>query len=418
MILLRLVGIFAMCFCAAEIAYAARRGLFPLPETQVGGKLRYELLLDDPLNSDSGANIDSVSDPTSKSNLTSGNPAFHRIQFAPWISAKWEDMYTLRGEFRTWIRFPEADNTAFRSDVSVEDLSLKFQSSVFRATVGMQKVSWGENFGMNPADVVNPRDFREPKSFDLSQAKVPLGMANAQLFLGDWDLQVIYAPLPRTLPHTTDYSWFYNSEGGFRTGYRLGDVVVQGFFYRHWNRTPVPALDASTGIPQSVLLNNLRVNSYGLSSNAALNDWILRGDIVVNEDEPVFAGFAREPERHNVTYVILGTDRSFANNIDLGLQIMNETWDKNVPTQPRIYTYWAGVNGKAKIPRTEFDSEILFFHGTNNNDFWLRSRLNWNVNAGWKIGVEGNLTGADSQSSFPSVFAKRKSALVFAESVF
>src|SRR3989338_1339161 len=60
--------------------------------------------------------------------------------------------------------------------------------------LGRQIVVWGKSDSLRVTDVINPLDNREPGMVDIEDLRLPLTMARADLYLGDWGLTALAIP--------------------------------------------------------------------------------------------------------------------------------------------------------------------------------------------------------------------------------
>ena len=76
------------------------------------------------------------------------------------------------------------------SEVSIRDLAIVRRTDHVTATVGFQEIVWGETLGFPVADIVNPRDLRDPLFLDtdwcasLSQRRTCSTPAARSVFRG------------------------------------------------------------------------------------------------------------------------------------------------------------------------------------------------------------------------------------------
>ncbi|MBY0414879.1 MAG: hypothetical protein K2Q18_11970, partial [Bdellovibrionales bacterium] len=89
-----------------------------------------------------------------------------------------------------WTSNSVAEDLSTKSSLSKKDNFntylgenyLKFKSPKYVIQVGYQEVVWGEAFGFNYADIINPKDGRETLFSEAGDARYPLLLANAKTF--------------------------------------------------------------------------------------------------------------------------------------------------------------------------------------------------------------------------------------------
>ena len=67
------------------------------------------------------------------------------------------------------------------SEIAIRDLAILRRTEHFTATVGFQQIPWGETLAFPVADIVNPRDWRDPLFLDVDFVRLPVLAANVGL---------------------------------------------------------------------------------------------------------------------------------------------------------------------------------------------------------------------------------------------
>lgn len=67
-------------------------------------------------------------------------------------------------------------------EIYLGDNYLKYKSASWVLQTGYQDVGWGEAFGFNYADIVNPKDLRETFYTDYADSRLPLFLVNFKYF--------------------------------------------------------------------------------------------------------------------------------------------------------------------------------------------------------------------------------------------
>lgn len=186
---------------------------------------------------------------------------------------------------------------------------LKYKSDSWVAQIGYQEVVWGEAFGQNFADIINPKDLRETFYSDASEARFPLLLFNEKTFftLGGFSgsLQLLYSPEPRfskTLPveiyagnllsvttlnvnKESTPEIFKKSEfgGKFAGSYSGFDFGIFGYSY--YDRDPHYTLRSATLSSISINEEHSKIKSLGVSLAKTLGDFVLRSDIVLTKNK-------------------------------------------------------------------------------------------------------------------------------------
>lgn len=82
--------------------------------------------------------------------------------------------------------------------IDFELRELTFETEIGRTwlTLGKQQIVWGQADGLKVLDVVNPQDFREFILDDFDDSRIPLWTAQAEIPIGDANLQLLWIPDP------------------------------------------------------------------------------------------------------------------------------------------------------------------------------------------------------------------------------
>jgi hypothetical protein len=180
------------------------------------------------------------------------------------------------------------------------------KSSHYVLTLGYQEVSWGESFGFNYADLVNPKDNKMTLYSSSSEAKIPLLMANFKFFFQDGSLQLIYSPEPifnKSLPislFTTNLfpnlsvrsnaeqkpDLFEENEFGGKLSYSVSGFDVSAFYFDYLNREAHYSIQSLNATTLTLNENHARVKSLGISASTTINEaYVLRSDLVLHKDK-------------------------------------------------------------------------------------------------------------------------------------
>ncbi len=157
--------------------------------------------------------------------------------------------------------------------------------------IGRQVVVWGKADNLRVTDVLNPLDNRVPGMVDIKYKRLPVTMTKLDYYVGDWNLSGIvinevrfdktpvynsdffpgHSPLPPQKEPTNfslDTQQYGLAVNGIFSGWDLS-------FYQAWvydSRAHL-SVESSTPVP----IHN-RVSMTGMTANAALGNWLLKGE--------------------------------------------------------------------------------------------------------------------------------------------
>jgi hypothetical protein len=274
--------------------------------------------------------------------------------------------------------------------------------------LGLQEIVWGETFGLPIADLVHPRDLRDPLLYDMDWMRLPVPAANGQLLFDNLRLQSVAVPIPRNnmLPKRgTAYDPFppvldsipvepqrsfpvdrvgRDGEYGGRASYLFGfglDVAL--LYYFHWNRTPVYELqDRGTGFVVAPVQE--RVHATGLTFSQAFEHWVLRGDFVVHPREPVIDDWLGPSKRVTHVQGVLGADMTTEDQWTIGFQThydyrgIRDLW------------WWSALVRKSLLDG-KLEPQVFLFVGADNTDTWIQPRVDWHVVDAWTLSLRADL---------------------------
>lgn len=188
------------------------------------------------------------------------------------------------------------------------DNYLKFKSSSWVLQTGYQDIGWGEAFGFNYADIVNPKDLRETFYTDYADSKLPLFLVNFKYFFENGSMQLIYSPEPRfsrALPidlFTRDVftqktiktnsekhpSFFKEHEYGGKLATSFWGIDASLFYFSYLDREASYTLRSATLDTLELDENHSRIKTTGVSLASTIYDnFVFRTDIVYGEDKNI-----------------------------------------------------------------------------------------------------------------------------------
>lgn len=188
---------------------------------------------------------------------------------------------------------------------------LKYKGDNSVLQLGYQEVVWGEAFGFNYADIINPKDQRETFYSDAAETRLPLLLANGKVFFSSGDLsgsiQLLASPEPRfskTLPleiYAGDLipqatlsvikekspQIFDEYESGAKIAMSYAGFDTSLFTYSYLSRDPHYSLVSATLTSLTVKEEHSRIRSSGVSLAKTLFDFVFRTDIVQTQDKMI-----------------------------------------------------------------------------------------------------------------------------------
>lgn len=325
-----------------------------------------------------------------------------------------------------------------------DSLFIEFQRNFFRATMGMQQITWGESFGLPIVDVVNPVDLSEPIGSESQDYKISVPLSSVELIGGNFYLQGIYVPLARRSPvpdsvngirvvDFAPYKFGRDSEYGGRVGYLFPfGLDLKALYYRHNTRLPRFELDLASPSDPRLVLVETNQNSYGLSISQSLEEFVIRADALFEEGY-LLPGLTRTtpiaeaPVTRSLLadrfQVVSGVDYTTTGGDMFGLQFQYENVELNSrgrsaeasPTpvsgvredETPAPKYWAGARMMLVSESQDFSFDIFGFQGIGNDDWWIRPLGRAQFAKRFEFIAQANLTGGNGNGN-PDLFFRRR----------
>lgn len=295
---------------------------------------------------------------------------------------------------------------------------LKLQSADWVMQLGYQEISWGESFGFNYADLVNPEDQTETAYADADESKLPLLLINTKYFFTDGSLQLLYSPepkfskmLPLSLFTNTlipgfqinvltekSPSLFKENEYGGKLSLTKGGFDLSVFGFSSLDRSPFYELVSATATSITVREQHSRIKSYGASMAKTLfDDFVLRSDVVLQTDKtyntllssafgPILSA-VQSDELNSLISIDTPTYSQFS-----GALIYAASTIKEVPAGVQMLREKNVNYGIGKISYDFGGEKILDFSYTrefSKNAQAVQAQLNWAINSNFDFRVGG-----------------------------
>jgi len=313
--------------------------------------------------------------------------------------------WSLDAALRGWVEL--GDDIDPEGELDLRALSVSRADDHTDVRIGFQQIAWGETFGFPVADLVNPRDLRDPYFFEMDWIRRSTLTANVQVFFGDLRLQAVATPIPRhnelpergssfdPFPETLDAvplaarrdfpidRWGQDGEYGGRASYlfEFGLDVALLYLY-HWNRTPVFEIGLDDGTLSLIPIHE-RIHSAGLTFSQAFEDWVLRGDTVVHLDKPWIDERLGPSDRITHVQSVLGADVTTVTDWTLGGQVhFDQRGDQD--------RQWVSVQVRKLLLDGILEPRVFAFVGVDNTDRWVQPRIDWYVLDPWMVSLRGD----------------------------
>ncbi len=223
------------------------------------------------------------------------------------------------------------ENKEDTRDIYLGENVVKFKASSWVLQTGYQEVAWGEAFGFNYADIINPKDLRETFYSDYSESRLPLFLVNFKYFFENGSVQMIYSPEPRfsqnlplnlftknLLPQNEAVAirenspdFFKEHEYGGKISFSFEGLDTALFYYNYLDRDATYKLVSANFDRVVVAEAHERVSTIGASlAKTLFDDFVFRTDVVYTQDKHInsISGFNLLSTPLNMTNVLVSID--------------------------------------------------------------------------------------------------------------
>lgn len=304
------------------------------------------------------------------------------------------------------------------------EINAQIQTDKFIFTAGYQTISWGENFGLNPVDIINPNvpnNFFEDNA-DKSKESSPL--LNLKVISGNFDINVLGGAtlsqkvndsstnLGLNTETTAASKIFFEGLGERDTellmAAKIGVLIsnwadVSVFGAVHGNRTPRFSARAGTDGTSFEQMNNQN-HSSGLSFSLPVYDGVLRGDSILTSTDKNPTYFAGETETYSFS---VGYDyaKTISNvMLTLGVQSMysqTEDFDSGEIT----YSRPSGLQGVIDLYDYGSKVTVIYLKDYSRIDTYLmKLGYSYVFKEDNKVSLSYNKVSTSSESSLSSDF--------------
>lgn len=241
---------------------------------------------------------------------------------------------------------------------ALNEAYLTLDTDIFDLIIGRKMMRWGTGDGINPMDLINPKDYRNPIAGARADARVPILLTDAIFSMGPITMEAVLIPKPEVNKFPLSGSpweplslknlrtnaasgaivlasnqepdeWFKDVEFAFRAS-----TVSKGFdlallYYNGYPDDPAFHRDYLTDGRIRFTLGYTRYQAYGFNFATSLGSATIRGELAlkpglpfsIDTNDPFYATDNDGLVNRDLYQCVLGVDRTFYTNLYLNFQI-------------------------------------------------------------------------------------------------
>jgi hypothetical protein len=290
---------------------------------------------------------------------------------------------------------------------------LTFDTNNFDVFVGRKVHRWGAGDGVNPMDIINPLDSKDPLASGRADNRLPVALASLTFSIGKMSFEGVFAPRaevndtpeygspwePRSLheirasgaagDEEKPNQWFGDAEFGGRFFATISGWDVALMVFRGFVDTPLFDIGASPGGLTFTAVHP-RFSAYGLSFAKGFGNQTWRGEAAFKPDYPIQistdpADYAPSVGEADLWQGVLGWDCDIDGKYYLNVQMFTDQQSRDDAAGKRRWSglayeisgLWrldalkAGLRGKLYAAGDGALTELFFDYDV--NDRWKTS---------------------------------------------
>ena len=301
------------------------------------------------------------------------------------------------------------------------DNYIKYKSSSWVIQTGYQEVAWGEAFGFNYADIINPKDLKETFYSDYSESRIPLFLTNFKYFFSDGSIQLLYSPEPRfseNLPtdlftksilpqmsvesrkqETPDFFKVHEYGGKISTSFWGIDTSV--FYFSYLDRDARYSLKSANLTNVVLQEEHSRINTTAFSlAKTLFNDYVIRTDVVYTKNKKINAlsGTKLISSPVNMTNALVSLDTPTYHNFSAVLIFAVSQLSRDIPMALRE------KEQKYSIAKVSYDfgedkiADLSYTHEFSQTGHGIQGLFTWPVNSTFDLRMGAETYWGDKAS--------------------
>ena len=222
---------------------------------------------------------------------------------------------------------------------------------------GKKMMRWGTGDGINPMDLINPRDYRDPIASARADARLPILLANGIFLLGPVIMEGVLVPKPEVnkfslpdspwepealrelrknaesgeivlVPADKPDKWFKDAEFAFRVSTVTGGFDLALLYYNGYTDDPAYHRDYLPDGRMRFTPRYHHYQAYGFNFAKGFERATIRGELAIkpgllfsiDSNDPSYAKDSDGLVTRDLYQGVIGIDRTFFTNLYVNLQ--------------------------------------------------------------------------------------------------
>ena len=245
--------------------------------------------------------------------------------------------------------------------VELNEAYLTIDTERMDLILGKKMMRWGTGDGINPMDLINPRDYRDPVASARADARLPILLANGIFLLGPVIMEGVLVPKPEVnkfslpdspwepealrelrksaesgeivlVPADKPDKWFKDAEFAFRVSTVTGGFDLALLYYNGYTDDPAYHRDYLTDGRMRFTPRYQHYQAYGFNIAKGFERATIRGELAVkpgllfpiDPDDPSYKEDSDGLVNRELYQGVIGIDRTFFTNLYVNLQFFTD----------------------------------------------------------------------------------------------
>ncbi len=307
--------------------------------------------------------------------------------------------------------------------VDLNEAYLTIDTECMDIILGKKMMRWGTGDGINPMDLINPRDYRDPIASARADARLPILLADGIFLLGPVTIEAVVIPKPEVnefpLPNSPwepkalkemrrmaksgeivlaareePDNWFKDSEFAFRVSTVWHGFDLALLYYNGYPDDPAYHCDYLTDGRMRFTPRYHHYKAYGFNFAKGFERVTIRGEVAVkpgllfsiDSNDPSYKEDRDGLVSRDLYQGVIGIDRTFFTNLYVNLQFFTDVIeDGQEPLAARRKTHGITFEISDKFLDDDLAAGFRGMYFTSNEGSAFEIFAEYKIGDNWKI---------------------------------